>query len=715
MTKTDIEIYRGLKEKFDPEVHVGFFITTDTGELLIGDQSLGQTISGWEIYDGVLTLRFNTGKTIKITIPEATEDTKGLLSAADKVKINALQDDLDGKVDKVTGKSLVADSEIEKLIGLPNNTDLTSSIATAKKAGTDAQATIDEHLENNTAGLTHVPAGGHGGQVLAWESDGQARWANISTLVDLEDTLSYGIEWDVTISNPICTRIGNPLLHKSLPIQSAYRGCISQGNQIMYYLNNDDWRFRDDGGISVPVSFVMCNGPASFQYQLPDPFISGTTYYWRIADWQYYDQIVPGQWVRVAGVDFMNIDLVCVYNSNTETVFRSDVVGSNNAHIDSATHVYLGTRLDGTDGLVRVHTPKFYGKSQIDGNKRRVRISTIKIDNTWSEIPEMLIDAYRSTVLDSVPESGYLSTLPVNSMISVVNTSSSCRGGGNRESYDNYLNTNNPCRSDLGKPRTGIQRPLARTWARNAGSELLSYEQYKWIFYWAYVIEYANFNCQADFTDELTAEGYRQGGLGTGVTKYLDNYWITYNDSRPITPCGYGNEFGNNTGVKNITLPSISGPDISDIPEKTFQMPRWRGFDNPFGDIWTILDGVIIQSNQDNLNYVYTTNDPQKYTDTNISELTLTSKVPRINGWIKQFDLKTTGEITPSQLGGSGTTNRCAYQYVSAVSDSLKMFIIGGSAAYSVESGLGSRGLSYSATAGLHGAMGYRTVTIINN
>ena len=37
MTKTDIAIYRGLKEKFDPEVHVGFFITTDTGELLIGD------------------------------------------------------------------------------------------------------------------------------------------------------------------------------------------------------------------------------------------------------------------------------------------------------------------------------------------------------------------------------------------------------------------------------------------------------------------------------------------------------------------------------------------------------------------------------------------------------------------------------------------------------------------------------------------------------
>ena len=129
MTKTDIAIYRGLKEKFDPEVHVGFFITTDTGELLIGDQSLGQTISAWEINDGVLTLTLNTGKDIVITFPEATETVKGLLSAADKAQLLALQTNLDSKVDKVTGKSLLADSEIEKLAGLPNSTELTNSIA----------------------------------------------------------------------------------------------------------------------------------------------------------------------------------------------------------------------------------------------------------------------------------------------------------------------------------------------------------------------------------------------------------------------------------------------------------------------------------------------------------------------------------------------------------------------------------------------------------
>lgn len=150
MTKTDIGIYRGLKEKFDPEVHVGFFITTDTGELLLGDQSLGQTISEWEINNGVLILKLNTGRDIRVTFPEATETVKGLLSAADKAQLNALQTNLDSKVDKVTGKSLLADSEIEKLAGLPNSTELTNSIATAKAAGDNAQSDLNAHKQNKS-------------------------------------------------------------------------------------------------------------------------------------------------------------------------------------------------------------------------------------------------------------------------------------------------------------------------------------------------------------------------------------------------------------------------------------------------------------------------------------------------------------------------------------------------------------------------------------
>lgn len=148
MTKTDIGFYRGLKEKRDPDVHIGFFITTDTGELLLGDQSLGQTILDWEINDGVLTLKLNTGRNIEITFPEATEVAKGLLSAEDKAQLDALATNLQSKVDKEDGKSLVDDTEIEKLAGLPSSEDLDDAIADAKKAGEDAQSNLESHEQD---------------------------------------------------------------------------------------------------------------------------------------------------------------------------------------------------------------------------------------------------------------------------------------------------------------------------------------------------------------------------------------------------------------------------------------------------------------------------------------------------------------------------------------------------------------------------------------
>lgn len=58
--------------------------------------------------------------------------------------------DISGKVDKVTGKSLVADTEITKLEDLPNNTQLTNLINTAKAAGDNAQSDLNAHKQNKS-------------------------------------------------------------------------------------------------------------------------------------------------------------------------------------------------------------------------------------------------------------------------------------------------------------------------------------------------------------------------------------------------------------------------------------------------------------------------------------------------------------------------------------------------------------------------------------
>ena len=162
MEYLSIPHYRGLKEKYDEQKHSdGIFFTTDTHEIIANNATYGETIDTWSIADGILTLTMTSGKTLEITFDEATESAKGFLSAEDKKKINSLEENFNKKVDKVPGKSLVDDTEIDKLSNLPNKANLDSAIADAKKAGTDAQTSLTAHINNkeNPHEVTKVQVG----------------------------------------------------------------------------------------------------------------------------------------------------------------------------------------------------------------------------------------------------------------------------------------------------------------------------------------------------------------------------------------------------------------------------------------------------------------------------------------------------------------------------------------------------------------------------
>ena len=578
--------------------------------------------TGWEFLGNKHVEVDLTGYYNKTQVDKAIEDSEARSTAAIALKV----DKVDGKqlstndyttaekqevakiankVDKVNGKGLstndytaedkaavgtIAD-KVDKVEGKQLSTEDYTTAEKTKLQGVAANA--NNYVHPTTAGNKHIPAGGTAGQILVNNGDGTAEWQDNQgggggiDYTGLEDIYSYGVEWDSTVADPTLTRIGNPLLHKSLPIQSQYKGCVANGAEINYYLNPNDWSQKADGTPSV---------------------------------------------------------------------------------------------LDGTDGTVRVHIPKFYGKSGVEGTKRWVRMSTIKMDNTWIEIPEMLVDAYRSTV----NQTG-------NKAVSVINTTAQFRGGGNRTANDAYLDTD-AFRSDLGKPRTNISRANMRTYATNAGSEMLCYEYYKWIFYWAWVIEYATFNSQAAYNADLTAEGYHQGGLGDGVTTWDGTNWNNYNGYYPLTPCGYCNEFGNFTGVKDLVIPETVINDSTTVASKTFKVPRWRGFDNPFGGIWTNLDGIILERTAANQpSSVYTTTDPTAFGDDNTAKGKMTVAGTEIasDGYTKDYDLGETGEIIPSVVGGSTTTYMCDYHWCNASSTALRTLIVGGYANNGGHAGLG--------------------------
>ncbi len=562
---------------------------------------------------------------------------------------------------------------------------------------------IMENGESISSSL--IPTGGHERQILTCKANGEAKWDNLShVFTGLEELLAYGVEWKENVSDPHLTRIGNMSLHKTLPIQSQLKGCIAQVDRVIYWLDENDWRFRKD---ATTITVDLTANTETFTV----PSVVG---------------LGINQYLR-NGKNLAKITAIDAEASTITVAWELPAVAEGGDPIDltTITSLEVGSRLDGYDGTVRVYCPNFYIKSQVIGDTRRVWLSTVKIDNTWTYQHEILIDAYRSTVLNTVPENmGYLSTLPVSSAISVVNTATYCRGGGNRAANDKYLEgveasegveaiAKDIFRTDLGKPRTSLRRSTMRTYSRNAGNEMLSYDQYKNIFYWLYVVEYANFNCQEAYNATLTDEGYHQGGMGSGVTIWNGN-WNTYSGQYPITPCGYGNDLGNGTGLKQIVIPSFmnGGTEVSGI---TFQMPRWRGFDNPFGDIWTNLDGIIIDIDTDNhpnnMNYVFTCQDPTKYADNlNGEGYEKVGEETRQSGYTKLFDLGDAAHIIPKAIGGNSTQYKCDYHWTNSKSTILTTLIVGGGAHYSAAAGLGYFN-SNGAVSHSGAAVGFRSVS----
>ena len=655
----DTNITQKLNEKVDKITGKGL----STEDYTTSEKTKLGTIEEGAQVNTVTSVAGRTGA-VTLTKTDIGLDNVDNTSDDDKPISTATQTALDSKVDKVEGKGLSQEdftTELKsKLDGLSNYDDSTITEALSNKVDkisgkglstndytTEEKAKLEGIEENannythpTTAGNKHIPSGGTTGQMLVNTEDGTAEWADVSSklqekfdllntmwqqlqeeqtnlqneiesMVVNEDVYSYGVEWDVTVADPALTRIGNPLLHKQLPIQSSFRGCVAEGPIIKYWLNPNDWSLKENGEPSV---------------------------------------------------------------------------------------------LDGTDGTVRVNTMKFYGKSGSKSNKRWVKISTVKIDDTWVEIPELLIDAYRCTVdttTSSTPKA-----------VSVVNTTAQFRGGGNRADRDTYLESD-AFRTDLGKPRTNTTRANMRTYATNAGSELLCYEYYKWIFYWCWVIEYATFNSQAAHNAELTSEGYHQGGLGDGVTTWDETSWNNYNGYYPLTPCGYGNDIGNFTGIKDLVIPDTTVSDSITVTTKTFKMPRWRGFDNPFGDIWTNLEGIVIKRNVANEDSnVYTTIDPEEFTDEIGSKSVAGIEVAK-DGYIKAFDLGRTGEIIPSEVGGSTTTYMCDYHWCNSGSTALRTLLVGGCAYLGASSGLG-RFDSHYGVGYADARVGFRTIIRLN-
>lgn len=328
--------------------------------------------------------------------------------------------------------------------------------------------------------------------------------------------------------------------------------------------------------------------------------------------------------------------------------------------------------LSGADGMVMGWIPEFYHRFESEGTKRRMKISQFPLPGFTK-----YTGRYHSSFEAALQRSNL-------KLASVINTDADFRGGNNTAAWD--LED----RTLLGRPATSISRTNFRTYARNRGAGWqMDHYQAEWALFWLFVIEHNTRHSQKAVNAALDGNGYKQGGLGDGVTNLDGTAWNNWNSYNPFIPCGHSNSLASGTGEVAFTMPdgydSASG--------LVTYVNRYRGFELPFGHIWKNIDGVNIRigadTDADPTSKLYVADDPADWNDSNYTNYDLKGELARANGYIKEM---VPGEIMPlNTVGGGSTTYWCDYFYTSlpATGESLRTLLLGGNATYGATAGLG--------------------------
>ena len=254
----------------------------------------------------------------------------------------------------------------------------------------------------------------------------------------------------------------------------------------------------------------------------------------------------------------------------------------------------------------------------------------------------------------------------------------------NRRGGDNTAEWDGSYRSLLGFPVTNLTRDQFRQAARKRGSgwEMYTYNAHKTLF-WLFAVEYATLDSQKPFNAQKDANGFAQGGLGPGPTQMTD--WTNFNNSNPLIPCGYTNEFGNGSGEKAYVVKNASGGTHA-----TLMANRYRGIENPFGHIWKYTDGANIQvtTGDSGLSILWTTDDPSNFSDTSYTGYNKKGNICRTNGYAKKMLLGDDGDIVATEIGGSSSTYWCDYYYTNTSANRMQVVLVGGAASNGSNSGL---------------------------
>lgn len=324
--------------------------------------------------------------------------------------------------------------------------------------------------------------------------------------------------------------------------------------------------------------------------------------------------------------------------------------------------------IDSTDGNVMLEIPEFYFRMEVQGTKWIRAYSEYPLPG-FIKINRKTIAPFFSTTdnANSIAVSGcWLKwddndelLRDENGILILADNAPLFRGGNGAgdESMDGTVT------SQLGMPRTYVRKDVVRPMCIN-GTHHGAYRAYNEIA-WLQRVEYASLHCQDVYDETLTADGFRQGGLGNGPAIGVSE-WNTWGGYRPFIPSGVTAVLGNNTGKVQYIIKGMGTED------KIVEVTSYRGFENPYQYLWMLADDILAYHHKAETGLestMYLCEDSDKFTSH--SDLSVDApdgyvaiaNIPRSRGYIKHLTTSDKNYTFPMSIGGWSNSGACDYFY----------------------------------------------------
>lgn len=327
--------------------------------------------------------------------------------------------------------------------------------------------------------------------------------------------------------------------------------------------------------------------------------------------------------------------------------------------------------LDGSDGDVGVRVPEFYICVKDTGTKYQLWISDFNIDGTFTRVHPFIIS--HTKTMTRIREDGKEEVFSA-----CIKHDDTRYLGGNKSSSVVATKLQ-------GRPRTGINYDEANEFCANRGDwiTMIDYLEYCAIQALCY-IEYANFDNQAALNTNLTSDGFKQGGLGAGVTNLERNRWSRFNGNNPIVQTYWSAEHNIGNGNTNGDHYELSAYNDDGSNFSTYPV-FYHGI-HLFGDIWSFVRDVVIINKDTDYNSVYLLKKGVAHADVTVDNVDekcyFIGYQANTNNYITEFDLQRGPYFIPNLVG---TNKKFDYNYIRGnngqdTDKSVRVLLVSGSA-----------------------------------